>query len=102
MIIKDPVLGKWYVDAIFKSYNVYEEGKPTKVIFKANTLQEAVAHIFELTVAELTGEGTLKQFNQIIHDMDVAFRAAYNIDEVKAAAKYQEMIPKVQAESTGV
>lgn len=102
MIIKDPVLGKWYVDAAFKSYNVYEDGKPTKVVHRANSLQDAVGYIFELRVAELTGEGTLKEFNQTLHDMNEAFQNAFKINEVQPVAKYQEMIPKVQAESAGV
>jgi len=102
MIIKDSVLGRWYVEVAFKSYNVYEDGKPTKIVHRAPNLQEAVGHIFELRVAELTGEGTLKEFNQTIFDMNEAFQNAFKINEVQPVAKYQEMIPKVQAESTGV
>lgn len=97
MIIKDEVLGKWQINAVWKKFNVHCEDIP-KIEYQGNTLNEAVAYIFEKRLAEIDKTVTLQEYNQIIKDMDADFQAAFKLKEEPIIEKYQPMIAPPEQE----
>lgn len=96
MTIRDEVLGGWYIEATWKKFNVHY-GESPKVEHSANTLNDAVAYIFEKRLAQITDTVTLQQYNQKIKDLDAQFQAAFKLkEEPVVVEKYQHMIPVPQ------
>lgn len=100
MTIRDEVLGEWHIEATWKKFNVHHKDSP-KIEHSANTLNDAVAYIFEKRLAQITDTVTLQQYNQKIKDLDAQFQAAFKLkEEPVVVEKYQHMIPVPPPEIT--